>query len=91
MYRLTIAESFQVQIGGRPARTWYALEGEFESEQQLPPLGSLLLLQSPDGRTVAAQLAGRSLWEREASLRFNELEAQTFEPGSLVLWRRSPS
>ena len=90
MYRLTIAESFQVQIGDRPARTWYALEGEFESEQQLPPVGSLLLLQSPEGHTVAAQLAGRSLWEREASLRFNELEAQSFAPGSLVLWRRAP-
>ena len=88
MYRLTIAESFQVQIGDRPARTWYALEGEFESEQQLPPLGSLLLVQTNDGRTVAAQLAACSISEKEASLRFHELEEQGFAPGTVLLWRR---
>jgi len=88
MYRLTIAESFQVQIGDRPARTWYTLEGEFESEQQLPAVGSLLLVQTPDRRQVAAQLAARSIWEKEASLRFHELEEQGFAPGSQVLWRR---
>ncbi len=90
MYRLTISESFQVQIEGKPPRTWYALEGAFDGEHQLPAIGSLLLVQTPDGRSVAAQLAARSIWEREASLRFHdhELEEQGFAPGSVVLWRQ---
>lgn len=87
MYTLILADAHQVQIEGRPAHTWYAVEGFFESEQQLPAPGSLLLIETPDGRSVAAQLAARSLWEKEASLRFNELEEQSFPPGSRLRWR----